>query len=176
MNLVLLPGNSKAANEKWIKDVAESVKDSFDSTYIHTYQHWFLGGSIDLENELKRLSESIKNLDDYVVFAKSAGAILTYMAVERDILHPKKCIFIGTAIAFAKSLSLSPENLVQKFSIPTLYIQKTADPAYSFNDLKSFLMDMKAKNYELIELPGSDHDYNDINKLRDLIVGFKNGK
>ncbi|OGC82056.1 MAG: hypothetical protein A2V81_02795 [Candidatus Abawacabacteria bacterium RBG_16_42_10] len=173
MNLILLPGNSRKSNEQWIKDVAEAVKDSFTSNYIHTYQHWQEEeGGIDYDMELTSLVEEVKKFDTYAIFAKSAGAILAMIGIDKGLLHPQKCIFTGTAIAFAQSLRIDIEAILQRYQVPTLFIQKTDDPAYPFLDLKDILIKSKTKNYELLEIPGYDHDYNDIAQLKELIVNF----
>ena len=87
MRLILLAGNS-IHNKQWIEEVEAELRDLFESTYIHIYEHWKNGGSlINIDLELKEIVKEIRRAndvdgeDDYIVFGKSAGAILTIKGV-----------------------------------------------------------------------------------------------
>ncbi len=172
MNLILLPGNSKR-NEEWISKIENSLKDKFDSTFILKYSHWKFEEEkiIDLKSETKKLKIFKKN-EDLIVFAKSAGVLLSLKAIKEKIISPKKCIFLGSPINWAIQNNLEIDKLFSKYSTLTLFIQKSKDPAYSFKELKKFLEEKEVKNYKLIEFPGDDHNYEDINKIKEKVQDF----
>lgn len=172
MQLILLPGNSKS-NKDWIKQVKDSLNDLFDSIKIHYYQHWKTGESIiDLDYELQVLAYKAKGLDNYIIFAKSAGALLALKGVYEKKLRPCKCIFVGTPILWAKHYNFDVDLWLENYSLPGLFIQKSNDPAMSFKDLKKYLAQRKVKNHEIIEIPGNTHNYEDLQKIKLLVEKF----
>lgn len=173
MKLVLLPGNNKS-NKEWIEKVESELKDLFSSTSIQYYQHWKDDKPlIDFDLEANKLVENNKEAD-IVIFAKSAGTLLTLKSIKNNLIIPKKCIFAGVPINWARENNFDAELWLEEYNIPTLFIQNTNDPVFSFKELKELLAEKKLKNYKIIELPGNSHDYKDLNKLRELIVSFLN--
>lgn len=172
MNIVLLGGNN-VANKEWIESIEKLVKPDFDLTLVQYYKHWETGKKMmDFEYEYKALLDITKELSDYVIFAKSLGAILAIKAMVNGAINPKKCIFVGVAIGMGLQMGLISESDLSKIKIPVLFIQKTNDPAIFAKDLKSMLEEQKVKNYTLKEIPGDNHDYEDIEMLNNLIVSF----
>lgn len=166
MNLILLAGNS-ISNKEWIEEVEASLKPFFTKTEVHYYQHWSTGDElIDFEKELELLSEDAKDFGQYVIFAKSAGTLLTLKGVKEGKLQPVKCIFAGTAINWGREKNFSVDEWLENYSIPTLFIEKTNDPACSFEDLAKLLENKSVKNYSLKEITGSNHHYEDIELLK----------
>lgn len=172
MNLILLPGNNKS-NKEWIQKIEVELKDLFDSTLIQYYDHWKDNKPIiDLDLELNELVKNNNAVD--VVFAKSAGILLALKAIKNHLIKPKKCIFVGFPINWARINNFDIDIWLENYQIPTMFIQNSEDPAFSFKDLREFLYKKALKNYDIVELPGNSHDYNDISKLRKLIVTFLN--
>jgi hypothetical protein len=173
MNLILLPGTSRY-NKEWIDEVRDSLEDLFLSTHVVYYDHWFLGhDEIDLNLEQKKLLEVVNNLDDdYIIFAKSAGSLLTIKSVHEKLIDPKKCIFTGHPVSWARYRNYPVEEWIKDFSIPTLFIQKTSDPTFSFTELKKYLEEHNVKNLKLTEQEGDDHHYSDLGLLRREIESF----
>lgn len=166
MNLILLAGNS-ISNKEWIEEVESSLKPLFTTTKIHYYKHWSTGDElIDFDKELELLSEGTKDFNQYVIFAKSVGTLLTLKGVKENKLQPIKCIFVGTAINWGRERNFTVDKWLGNYSIPTLFIEKTNDPACSFKDLVELLKDKSVKNSALKEIPGSDHHYEDIELLK----------
>lgn len=79
---------------------------------------------------------------------------------------------MGTAILAGKSSGFPIDKWLASFSIPTLFIQKTFDPAIGAKQLKEALELNKVNNYQLEEIPGSDHHYKNFNLLSKLIQEF----
>jgi hypothetical protein len=173
MNLILLPGNDKN-NKAWIDSVDTELSPYFDRTAIHYYDHWWSSdaGEIDLEIELDKLAATVEQFDTYVIFAKSAGVLLALYGIYEGVLDPELCIFVGSAIPWGYDRGFDLDNWLINYSIPTLFIQKTADPALSFTDLNTILLDKNISGFSLKEIPGNDHYYEDVAQIRQLVEGF----
>jgi hypothetical protein len=164
MNLLLLPGNSKQ-NKVWIDGVESELKSSFDNTMVHYYDHWWSedpDAIIDMEIELNRLDSTTESFGKYALFAKSAGALLALYGIYEGTLTPEVCVFVGTAINWGRKEGFEVDDWLANYSIPTLFIQKSFDPAISARGLSDLLQDREVQNYSLLEIPGDDHTYSDI--------------
>jgi len=172
MELLLLPGNS-LRNREWIRTVERSLEDLFSSTHVLEYQHWGTGEKlIDFEVELKELEKLVEGIEDYAVFAKSAGVLLALNAVYEGKITPKKCIFVGSAIGMGKKMGIDFEKWFRNFSIPTLWIQKSEDPAMSFAGVREFVKGLGVRGGEFVEISGDDHVYLEIRELHGHIEKF----
>jgi hypothetical protein len=173
MHLVLLAGNSKL-NKEWIEDVESSVKELFDSTYIHYYKHWDDENAklLDFDLELSRLQKELEGKEDYVIFAKSAGALLTLRGISEGILNPSKCVFAGVAVNWGLSKGLPVDTWLEAVHVPSLFIQKTDDPAISFEELREFIRAKGVENFTMIEQEGDDHHYGDLELLKKEMRDF----
>lgn len=170
MKLLLLAGNS-LHNKEWIEEVERTLAPHFNQTLVHYYRHWSTGDElIDLEYELERLTTSLGDLADWVVFAKSAGTILIIRGCYEKKIKPIKCVFAGTAIGWAEARGLSVHEWLRNYSIPTLFIQKTLDPAISYRDLEQLLSGVA--NAVAKEIPGDNHSYEDLSVLENEITRF----
>lgn len=172
MDLVLLPGNS-VKNEEWIKKVEKAIRQDFAETCILSYKHWEKGENLmDFELELERLADLTQKIDQYSIFAKSAGVLLTLRGIFEAKIRPFRCVFAGSAIRFGKRLGFDVEGWLKKCDIPCLLVQKTNDPAISFEELEKLIKRLQKDNYKLNEISGEDHYYGDIEQLRELIVAW----
>lgn len=173
MDIILLPGNSQL-NKDWINEVANALKPDFKKVFTHYYSHWNLEKEeiLDLKKELDSILIYSKKSPEYYIFAKSAGIILALKAINQSKLSPKKCIFVGFPLNWARKNNLPLENALNNLKIPSLFIQKTNDPTCSFKNLKKILASAKVKNCSLIEISGDDHHYENISFLRSEIKRF----
>lgn len=172
MKLILLGGNHKS-NREWIEEVEKATRHMFDSTKIQYYDHWEeRAGNIDFGKELKRLISNAKRLKNLVIFAKSAGTMLTLKGVYKREIFPERCVFVGTAVNWGKACGLDVDTWLEKFSVPTLFVQKREDPAISYADLQALLVQKNVANFKTIRVAGDDHHYGDIKELRKLIREF----
>lgn len=173
MNLILFGGNS-IINKQWLHDLAAVLKPHFSSTYIHHYRHWETGEElIDLDYELEVLTKNLP-AEPYIVIAKSAGVLLTLKGIAEEVLKPQKCIFLGTPISWAKNNNFEVDTWLHKHIVPTLFVQQTYDPALPFKDLRHYLHKADIHNYQLLEVAGEDHMYDDIRQVKDIVMGFIN--
>lgn len=171
-NLYLLPGNS-AKNRKWIEDIRASLKEIFANSEILYYDHWKTGEEIiDIDVEIDKFYRMVERKKDYIIFAKSIGIGVVLKAVFEGKINPGKCIFVGTPVNWCRANNFDIEEWIEGFSIPSLFIQQTKDPAFSFRELKDLVKKKNVKNYLLKEVEGNDHNYDDIDEIKRFIVGF----
>ena len=110
---------------------------------------------------------------EYSIFAKSAGVLLTLQGISEGVLNPKHCFFCGFPHSWAKMNNFAVDTWIRELSVPTLFIQKSHDPAMFYEDLVEYLTEKEDLiGYKTVELPGNDHNYNDLAKVKDLITDF----
>lgn len=173
MNLIILPGNSKQFNEQWLKDSAENFGDIFETVKTHVFKHWETGDQmIDVNIESERLKTEAENLDNLVIYAKSAGVITTIKACAEKLITPKACIFVGCPFGeFATNLD-GFKNWVKNYDVHTLFIQQTNDPFFKYEELEKFIEENEIKNYELIEIAGDNHAYDNYKDIKQFVSDF----
>lgn len=161
MNLILLGGNS-IDNKKWINDVEQNLKSLFETTKIIDYEHWETGGlMINLDKEKEKLIKTVQGFKRYMIFAKSAGILVTIKAIYENKILPEKCIFAGLPLKWAKKNNFNIDVWLRNYSVPTVVIQHIDDPLASSQEVQSFLRQENTINIGLKELPGNTHDYNE---------------
>ena len=169
MDLILLSGNSVQTKE-WIESVERELKDIFDSAYIHYYKHWRTEDkNIDLNYEVEKLSEYFKDKKNYMIFAKSAGAVLVLKGISEGKISPKKCMFVGIPLSWCNKSGIPFNKWIKNYKIPTCFIQKTKDPYLNSNELKKILEENGVESFKLIEISGEDHHYENLKELKDLM-------
>jgi len=171
MNLILLGGNS-IDNKKWIENVETYLKPLFQSTTIINYDHWQTGEwMINLDTEKEKLTQTAKNLGEYMIFAKSAGSLVTVKAIFEKLISPQKCIFAGIPLNWARKSNFDVDIWYKDYLVPTLAIQHTNDPLASFKELIEFLSQL-TKSVKVEELPGDTHDYDEQDIIKKLVSDF----
>jgi hypothetical protein len=172
MNLILLSGNS-IKNKDWIEKIKQLFVRDFDSVFIQYYKHWKTQEEfIDFDYELSVLEKNTKTSNNYVVFAKSAGAVLTLIALKQNKIKPKKIIFLGLPVEWAKEQGRDLGHLVHNLEIPFLFIQNSEDPYCSYQSLSKFLKDKTIKNYKTFEFKNNTHDYENYEKIKEIVLNF----
>ncbi|MDA3855154.1 MAG: hypothetical protein PF569_02760 [Candidatus Woesearchaeota archaeon] len=173
MKLVLLPGNSPS-NCEWIEKVRFSLSDKYDNIIFLKYEHWkHKNKSIDLDLELDRLITILNNCNqDYVIFAKTAGVALTLKGIYEGKINPKRCIFLGVPIVWARLNDFKIDDWFFNYEYPTLFIQKTGDPAMFHDELKTYLKNKSLKDYTIVEMLGEDMKYNEVDLIKDEIINY----
>ncbi len=175
MKLVILPGNSKKANEQWEQRSAATFAQNVPEKdiYQHRYEHWDSGAKIiNFDAELERLMEALKDEKEYVIFGKSAGAMLAIYGVSQGKLTPKKCVFVGVPTKWAKEQQFPLEQWLETFDAPTTVIQQSEDPYATPAELQELLTQLKKENITLSEIPGNDHGYEDFAAFKENALTF----
>ena len=170
MDLILLSGNSKNT-KNWIEEVEVKLKPLFNSTHVHGYSHWNTDNNnkIDLGLELKNLTDYLKAKEDYVIFAKSAGAVLTLKGIFEKKIFPLKCVLVGIPTLWCKEEQVPLEKFIKDYSITTVFIQKDNDPLGKADELKNLLKRNNVKNFKIVEIPGEDHHYEDLDQIKEIV-------
>ena len=163
LNLILLPGMSPV-NKDWIEEVENELTSSFERTKVQYYDHWEQGGGFKLGAEKKKLRKTAEDFGNYLILAKSVGVFLTIEAMNKQLISPNKCVFLGTTYRSAQ--------LLGDWDIPTLFIQETQDPFLHIADLRPLIRTALAGNSHLVEIEGTTHAYKDVERIRTEVRDF----
>ncbi len=172
MKIVLLGGNSPT-NVLWLEAMEAMLKKKYGDVFVHRYLHWDTKYPlIDLDKELERLKKELGGIKQYVIVGKSAGALLTLKGVYEHELTPKACVFFGTAVLWGREEGFDVDRWLVDYSVPTLYVQKSKDPAISGENLRALLGQLRVKDYEMAIFEGSEHEYNEYEEIAFRIITF----
>lgn len=172
MDIIILPGNT---DRVWIEEIEKNISHLFDNSYLIEYVHHRKGEAlIDLKYELNSLHKLIQdnNINNYVIFAKSAGTLLTMRGIYEEVLKPQKCIFLGVPINWAYNHKFDIDAWMDHYSIPTLFIQQTGDPYYSYKELQTYLHKHSVENFFMHEVEGNNHHYSNIHEIKELVKNY----
>lgn len=165
MDLIIFPGNS-VSNREWAEEVAREVKGTFETIRVVYYQHWETGEkTIDFDIEDKNLIKITQGLGEYVIFAKSAGTILSLRGITEGILKPVKNVFCGFPLKFGRSLNQNVDEWLPKLRIPTVVIQNTEDPVMTYKEMSEYMESVNQK-IRTVETGGNTHDYEDYEVIK----------
>jgi len=174
MEIIYLAGNS-TRNRDWIEEVKKQF-DEFSGGEILYYDHWARGeDSIMMEAELKKLADLVKDKDDYYVFAKSIGTIVTLTAIGAGVLKPKKAIFCGLPCSLVEGGRdfEGVEEVLKGLTMPTIFVQNEFDKVGGEKEIKEILGKYKLKDCSLVINPGVEgHNYEDYRQLMMLAREF----
>jgi len=167
MKIFYLAGNAPH-NRGWIEEVKKHF-DTFSEGEILYYDHWQSGKEwIDLETELKKLKEMVKDETDYFIFAKSIGTILALKAIDEKIIFPKANFLCGLPYKSAKELNLPIDNYLESLKIPTIFVQNEFDPVASYKEIEKVFSKHKPEAASLFVGKGKEtHDYVNFGKMAD---------
>jgi len=171
MEIVLLAGNN-INNKRWIEIIKEDLESYFESSEILYYDHWKNGGTINIDKEVDKLTEKCLSKKNLVILAKSVGSTIVIKAIMDGKISPKKCIFIGLPVLWARDMNINLDTWIKGFSARTLFIQNDMDPVMGFFDLKKYLEKNAVINYEIIRLEGQTHNYDNLGKLKKETLDF----
>mgnify|MGYP001583367593 FL=1 len=157
-------------NKVWIEQVRDELKSDFETEILY-YDHWDKGvEEMDFPAEEVKLKKMCQG--EYVILSKSAGSWLALKLVAEGKVKPRKLILVGPAWSWAKNNGFDPSELIRKVDIPILIVDKTADPAISFADLKKEVDALNKPNIRLVEVPGDTHHYEDVIGLGKIVREF----
>jgi predicted alpha/beta-hydrolase family hydrolase len=169
MHLILLPGNAPC-NEPWIRQVEQQLRPHFHSIEVLTYDHWRTGEPIiNIDQEVAKLQKCTQSHSEYIIFAKSAGVLVTTKAMSEHKISPQQCIFIGVPLDWAKSNNFNIPKWIKSVNAPTLVIQHLCDPLATFSQVAAM-----SRSYHLLlkQLPGDDHFYQELDIIIQLVIDF----
>jgi hypothetical protein len=172
MNLLILGGYSDY-NKEWVENIQKTLADLFESTDILYYENWSnYREDADISSEVERLREIAKGKNNLVILGKSVGVALALQAIHNGYVKPAKCIFLGMAYDWSTQNGWDMDTLLKDLDIPSLFIQQTEDLSTYFDKVKSVLEKSEVKNYQLVEVAGGDHKYNNMDEIRKYVEPF----
>lgn len=171
MKKVIILGGNKNHNIKWLKKMKSIYQKDYD-VYDFYYDNWVTDTDIDFDIELKKLEELIKNDNEYIVIAKSAGDILSLMGISSGMIKLKKLIMMGLPLKFTESHNIDLKYLLNEASKKTeiMVIQQRYDPLGKASDIKNILPD----NIEFVAINGNQHTYAKYEYIKDIVDKFIN--
>lgn len=148
----------------------------FSSVHLAHYEHWDSGDPhIDFAVELRKLQERPTPLfaeAPVVVLAKSAGALLAFIAIKNTVLQPQACVFFGTPFDLAAhSVFQDSWSPVAEFSVPAIAFHNRNDPTADYRFTVATLA-QHAPQVELITTHQDDHWYGDTDTYDPYIEKF----
>jgi hypothetical protein len=161
MKILGLPGVNPAT-KNWLQALLTALGEDGPDATILEYRHWSEDSDADIGHETSRL----ENLTVDLVIAKSFGTAVATQAFDTSGFRPGQAVFIGCPL---KRHGADDYALLRRFveSVPTLFIQQSADFAGSYRELHDIVGGLG--NATTREVPGDDHVYGDIEELRGLI-------
>jgi hypothetical protein len=103
-----------------------------------------------------------------MVFAKSAGTIVTGKAASTGVLQPQACLFVGLPLAMIQSHELPAGEWLREANFPITILQHTADPLGSYRDVKQYIEPIGNTGIAVHELPGDTHNYPEFEIIREF--------
>ena len=148
----------------------------FETEFMLDYDHWTSGEpNINFAREETKLAAYVSSLPPYaeiVLFAKSAGSLLAFIAIAHGVLKPMKCIFFGIPFDMAaKDLCKDSWSVIDTFTIPAIAFHNTNDPTTSYEVAKQTLAE-HAPTISLVTTDESDHWYGDTLTYNRSIIPF----
>jgi hypothetical protein len=177
MNILILSGNHKM-NKEWSLDVGRELTNLFKKVKVVEYSHWDEeDGLIDLDIEAEKIKEIVEGWNEYIVFAKSAGTVLTAKCISGGILSPKRGIFVGFPYNWAEGQGHPLDEWMEDVKIPILFIHKPHDWVMEFEDLVNKIGEYGNKSFEVDKYiregePENDHHYADVKYVAELVKKF----
>lgn len=175
MQALILGGNSPH-NKEWVQHLHAALAPLFTNIATHDYAHWANAGTIiEFDHELRAVQREIRLLNDYVVIAKSAGALLALKGMAENTIRPEKVVFIGVPLNFVRQHALEHEfdSWLKKITEPLLVIQNDHDPVATSAEVDRYFKSVISPSLiTFAELPGNTHDYVDFSTLTTLVANF----
>ena len=157
-----LPGRN-SETYRWMSKLLD-VALPYMEHRVARYRHWQCAGEYgDVAHEAR----SITINRPAAVVAKSFGTLVLLQAYEQLGFRPSHAVLIGYPLRHAvESQRQALVSFVRE--VPTLAIQQSEDFTGSFAELNALV----AGRARTIEVPGSDHEYQDVDQLAGWIRKF----
>lgn len=157
MNILFLPGMAQKT-EVWAEKLMKELALENCQLTIQRYDHWDSEGDgcMRLEGEIEKMQAAKVDL----LLAKSIGAVVALMAVNRQVIKPSKVVLIGTPVLSCAEENIDLRSLAGNLAIPALYIQQKDDVVGSSGRLCTEVG--KAPLATVVEIPGNNHQYKDL--------------
>lgn len=167
MNILILGGNSKR-HKQWVRDLKDSLKDSFDRVVYVDYAHWESGDEqADIEYEISQAARLASELGSYAIVAKSIGTVIAMEGIASGVLQPSSTLLMGLPLGRVASSSDCADML--SLLPPTTFLQNDRDPVGGAEDIRVFIESNPPAVWDLSVSSGDTHDYSDFALVRALL-------
>jgi len=164
-HLIVFPGNS-LKNKAWGELILEHFSSQFDSAFMLSYDHWESGeANIDFAREEEKIRQHVDALPagtEIILFAKSVGSLLAFLAIHHGALTPARCAFFGIPFDLAsENIFKESWGPVDNFKIPAVALHNLEDPTTNYEFAKAALA-AHAPHIKLVTTGEADHWYGDV--------------
>lgn len=167
MKALVLGGNSPH-HRQWIRRVKQALEPDFEEVRLHDYHHWTTGApNTDLECEIRKITKTIVDFDDYIIVAKSIGTAITILGNARGVITPKAALLMG--LPLRSYMSGRPEVAESLAKLPkTIFLQNRDDPFGNSKDAASYIRSHPPTKWKIEVTDGDTHDYTDFDIIAKL--------
>jgi len=164
-----LGGRSKK-NMNWIENVAKTFSIFFPKFEIIYYDSWIdESKNIDLDVETNKLSKFLEKENQFIIFAKSLGTIISLKALENINQKPIFCIFLGVPLNLLNEMNINSKYYFKNIDFKTVVVQDSEDPFASYEEMSNFLKEINNQNIRLLKENGEGHEYLNFENYKDII-------
>lgn len=169
-HLIILGGNNNH-NIKWLKKMKSTYQKDYDVTILF-YDHWDNNTDMNFDLEINKLKKLMNENKESIIVAKSAGAVLSLIAVSRGIINPKKLIIMGLPLKFTERNGIDIKKLlfIAQKKLDILIIQQKNDPLGKVKEVKNII----SGNIKLVEINGNYHTYTKYEDIKNIVDNFIN--
>ena len=98
-NDIIILGGNTSNNIKWLRQMVNVYKKNYN-VFSLFFDNWEDNSMIDFEKEGKKLRQLCKGKKNYVIIAKSAGAVLAAIEIEKNNITPSIFVVLGLPLKF----------------------------------------------------------------------------
>lgn len=167
-NVIILGGNSPN-NINWIKSMEKTYKTDYNVSTL-SFDNWQDNTMINFNRESKKLVSLCEEKENYIIIAKSAGAISVAQAIKSKRIKPKLLIVMGFPLQFSLDNNINIKSLFNDISkvCKILVIQQKYDPQGNAKKISELL----DKNILIKIINGNNHVYANFNLIKEQVDSF----
>ena len=167
-NIIILGGNT-SNNIKWLKKMTDVYKNDYNVLTI-SFDNWQDNSMINFKKESKKLINLCKEQEKYIILAKSAGAVLAALEIEKGNITPSLFIVLGMPLKFANKNNIDIKRIFNnvKNKCKILIIQQKYDPQGRAKEIS----DMFDGNILVKPINGNNHVYTNFLAIKNEVDFF----
>lgn len=154
-NVIILGGNT-SNNIKWLEKLKSVYAKNYNVSTLF-FDNWKDNTMIDFNKEGQKLIKLCEEKENYIIIAKSAGAILAAQEIKNNNITPNILIVMGMPLKFSLANQIDIKSLFNDISkkCKILIIQQKFDPQGSAKEIS----EMFNKNILVKTINGNKHVY-----------------
>lgn len=155
-NDIIILGGNTSNNVKWLKQMVNVYKKNYN-VFALSFDNWKDNSMIDFKKEGKKLIQLCDKKENYIIIAKSVGAVLTAMEIEKKNITPSIFIVLGLPLKFSFENHIDIKKIFNKINdkCKILIIQQKFDPQGSVRKV----VDMFGETILIKPINGNKHIY-----------------